>query len=119
MIIHRWRVSLSPGNEQAYYWGSKAASQPGTRNYIGIESHAVDSLIEHVTNSVDRDALVNGMRALDRVLLHDHYVVPLYHLDKDRVAYWNRLGHPQNTPIYGFVLETWWQDPKKALALPR
>ena len=119
MIMHRWRVTLSPGNEQAFYWGSEAADTEGTRNYIGLQSSAVDKLINYITNTTDRKKLVTGMRSLDRVLLQGHYVVPLYHLEKDRVAYWNRLSRPGNTPIYGFVLETWWQDPNKAKELPR
>ncbi len=64
-------------------------------------------------------ALVTAMHALDRLLLAGHYVVPLYHLTEDRVAYWDRLGRPEVTPTYGFVLETWWEDPVKAAALPR
>ncbi len=119
MIINRWGISLSPGNEQAFYWGSEAADQDGSRNYMGLKSDAVDDLITEVTAARDRAGLVTAMRALDRVLLWGHYVVPLYYLQNDRVAYWNRFGHPEMTPVYGYVLETWWQDPAKAVANPR
>lgn len=119
MIINRWGISLSPGNEQAFYWGSDAADREGTRNYMGVKDPAVDAIVKQIGASVDRAALVTAMHALDRVLLAGHYVVPLYHLTEDRVAYWNRLGRPEVTPIYGFVLETWWEDPEKAAALPR
>ena len=119
MIINRWGISLSPGNEQAFYWGSQAADEVGSRNYMGVRDPVVDALIEKVTGAADRRGLVEAMRALDRVLLAGHYLIPLYHLKNDRVAYWNRLGHPDVTPVYGFVLETWWQDPAKAAALPR
>ncbi len=108
IIIHTWRITLSPGNEQAHYWGSAAAEQDGTRNYIGIQSAAVDGLIEKVTGSRDRDALVAAMRALDRVLLAGHYVVPLYHSGVDRLAYWDKFARPDVIPTYGFVLESWW-----------
>ena len=108
MIVHTWRITLSPGNEQAHYWGAAAADQEGTRNYIGIKSAAVDALIEHVTGSRDRPQLVAAMRALDRVLLAGHYVIPLYHQRVDRLAYWDTLARPQTIPTYGFVLETWW-----------
>ena len=108
MIVHTWRISLSPGNEQAHYWGAAAADQPGTRNYIGIKSAAVDWLIDQVTNSADRRQLVTAMRALDRVLRAGHYVVPLYHQQVDRVAYWNKFARPDVIPTYGFVLESWW-----------
>ncbi|MCX8231363.1 MAG: ABC transporter substrate-binding protein, partial [Alphaproteobacteria bacterium] len=108
MIIHTWRISLSPGNEQAHYWGTAAADQTGTRNYIGIKSAAVDWLIDQITNSTDRGQLVTGMRALDRVLRAGHYVVPLYHQQVDRVAYWDKFARPDVIPTYGFVLESWW-----------
>ncbi|MEE9301510.1 MAG: extracellular solute-binding protein, partial [Alphaproteobacteria bacterium] len=116
MIINRWGVSLSPGNEQAFYWGSEAADQEGTRNYMGVKSAAVDALIKRITAAPNREGLVTAIRALDRVLLAGHYIVPLYHLSEDRVAYWDRLGRPDVTPIYGRVFETWWEDPVKAAA---
>ena len=119
MIINRWGISLSPGNEQSFYWGTDAADEAGSRNYMGVQDPAVDALIAKVTGAADRQGLVDAMRALDRVLLSGHYLIPLYHLKNDRVAYWNRLGHPEVTPVYGFVLETWWQDPDKAARLPR
>lgn len=108
MIVHTWRITLSPGNEQAHYWGTAAADQEGTRNYIGVKSAAVDAMIDQVTASRDRAQLVSAMRALDRVLLAGHYVIPLYHQRGDRLAYWDKFARPQTIPTYGFVLETWW-----------
>ena len=108
MVVHFNFISRSPGNEQAHYWGSAAANQPGTRNYIGIESATVDWLIEQVTSSRDRHQLVTAMRVLDRLLRAGHYVVPLYHQKVDRVAYWNKFARPGVIPTYGFVLESWW-----------
>ncbi|MEQ8246788.1 MAG: extracellular solute-binding protein [Alphaproteobacteria bacterium] len=108
MIVHTWRITLSPGNEQAHYWGTAAADQEGTRNYIGVKSAAVDAMIYQVTASRDRAQLVSAMRALDRVLLAGHYVIPLYHQRGDRLAYWDKFARPQTIPTYGFVLETWW-----------
>ena len=119
MIVHRWRVSLSPGNEQAFYWGSAAAEEVGSRNYAGIRDPVVDGLIEAVTAAHDRDRLVGAIRAMDRVLSWGHYVVPLYYLAEDRVAYWDAFGRPEVTPTYGYVIETWWADRAKAAALGR
>ncbi|PPR79753.1 MAG: Oligopeptide-binding protein AppA [Alphaproteobacteria bacterium MarineAlpha2_Bin1] len=109
MIINKWRVTLSPGNEQAYYWGSKAATDKGTRNYIGIKNKGIDKLIEKITKTTERKELVTAIRALDRVLLHNFFVIPMYHIKFDRVAYWNKITRPNKTPIYGYVLETWWE----------
>ena len=109
MIVYRWGMSLSPGNEQAFYWGSKAAGQKGTRNYPGIRNPAVDRLIERMTEARagrsrnDREVFVDVVRAMDRVLLWGHHFVPLYYLQGDRVAYWNRFGRPGVTPLLMIV----------------
>ena len=113
MIMYRWGMSLSPGNEQAFYWGTQAAGQEGTRNYPGIRNPAVDELIDLMTEARDRDAFVDIVRAMDRVLLWGHYFVPLYHLKDDRVAYWDGFGRPEVTPLYGILVDTWWEDPDK------
>ena len=114
MIIYRWGMSLSPGNEQAFYWGSRAAGQEGTRNYPGIRNPAVDRLIELMTEAREREVFVEIVRAMDRVLLWGHHFVPLYYLQGDRVAYWDRFGRPAVTPLYGVVIDAWWEDPAKA-----
>ena len=114
MIIYRWGMSLSPGNEQAYYWGAAAAAQEGTRNYPGVRDPVVDELIDRMTKARERDAFVDIVRAMDRVLLWGHYFVPLYHLNEDRIAYWDKFGRPEITPLYGIVMEAWWEDSDKA-----
>ena len=80
----------------------------------------VDRLIESVTAARDREGLVGAIRAMDRVLSWGHYVVPLYHLAEDRVAYWEAFGRPALTPTYGAVIETWWArpGPRPPLAAP-
>ena len=89
------------------------ATTPASRDPV------VDGLIEAVTAAHDREQLVGAVRAMDRVLAWGHYVVPLYHLAEDRVAYWDAFGRPAITPTYGYVVETWWTDPAKAAALGR
>lgn len=117
MILYWWDQSLSPGNEQAFYFGSGAARTDGTRNYPGIQSPVVDAMIGHITAARDRTHLVAAARALDRVLQWGHYVVPLFHQPKDRVARWDKFGIPKKTPLYGFQLNAWWIDPVKAKAI--
>jgi len=106
ILVHNWGVTLSPGNEQAHYWGSAAAREEGTRNYIGLQDPAVDQLITQIVAARTRDDLIAATRALDRVLRAGHYVVPHYFLPEDRLALWNRLAHPEFTPTYGYVIET-------------
>ena len=108
MTLNRWTSTLSPGNEQIYYWGSEAADWQGSRNYAGIRSPAVDALADSLAAAVDRDDLVTRARALDRALTWGHYVIPLYHLTADHVAYWSRLKRPAVTPVYGMVIDAWW-----------
>lgn len=105
----RWFNSLSPGNEQMFFWSCAAAKQNGSRNYAGICDPVVDALAASVPNARTREELVATVRALDRVLLAGHYVVPLYHLGVDLVAYQaQKLAHPTQIPTYGPILESWW-----------
>ncbi|MBI1206440.1 MAG: ABC transporter substrate-binding protein [Azospirillum sp.] len=110
MVLFRWISTLSPGNEQVVFFGSAAADQPGSRNYPGIRSAAVDYLTNSLGQTTDRADLVARMHALDRVLSWGWYTVPLTYLPDDRIAYWRHLHHPQITPVYGVGLETWWID---------
>lgn len=119
MVIKTWYETLSPGNEQRYYWGSEAAETPGSRNLAGITDPVVDALVDLIADAPDRKSLISRTRALDRVLLWGHHVIPLYHLRTDWVAYWNKFSRPEVTPVYGYVIEAWWVDPEKQAALRR
>ena len=105
--------SLSPGNEQREYWGSTQAEVQGSRNYAGIRNPVVDALIDQLIAAPDRDSLVHHTRALDRVLLWNHYVVPQFHIRTFRIAHWNKFSRPAVTPKYRVGLDTWWVDPNK------
>lgn len=111
MITQVIPQSDSPGNEQREYWHSTNANVTGSRNYMGVSDPVVDELVELVIEAPDREALVHRVQALDRVLLHGHYVVPHWHLTKDRVAYWNKLQRPETTPKNGIDLDNWWINP--------
>ena len=115
-IIASWGQSLSPGNEQRGYWGSQAADQSGSRNYAGIKNPAVDALIERVIFAKNRAELVAATKALDRVLLWNHYVVPQWTYGKVRTARWDRFSHPKLMPRYGAAAfpTVWWWDKEKA-----
>jgi peptide/nickel transport system substrate-binding protein len=112
MIENRWDQSLSPGNEQAFYWGSAAADQPGTRNYMGVKSPAVDAMIAALLKAQDRGDFVSAVRALDRVLISGFYVIPLFYLPAQWIARWTTIGRPAATSLYGYLPETWWREPK-------
>lgn len=113
MIDYRWEQSLSPGNEQLFYWGSAAADQQGSRNYMGVKSQAVDAMIAAMLNVTSRPDFVSATRALDRVLLSGMYVVPLYFPPVQWVARWTRIAHPSRTSLFGYLPETWWQKDLK------
>jgi microcin C transport system substrate-binding protein len=117
VIVSSWGQSLSPGNEQRIYWSSQAAETPGSRNYAGIKDHVIDQLIELVISAPDRESLVQRTRALDRALLWGHYVIPNWHIPYDRMIYWDKFGIPENIPMQGTSLLTWWIDRAKATAL--
>jgi microcin C transport system substrate-binding protein len=116
VISATWGESLSPGNEQRGYWGSQAAEQPGSLNLIGIKNPAVDAMIDQVIFAKNRPDLVAATKALDRVLLWNHYVVPQWTYGKMRSARWDRFGHPDPLPKYGTGAfpAVWWWDADKA-----
>ncbi|PWC44843.1 extracellular solute-binding protein [Azospirillum sp. TSO22-1] len=110
-VVSRWWSStLSPGNEQVYYYGSKAADTPGTRNYAGIKDPAVDALAASIASARTRPELEARVKALDRVLLWGFYMVPLFHSPVDRIARWSGVQRPPLTPVYGAMTETWWRE---------
>ncbi len=114
MIQYDWPVSLSPGNEQGFRFGSEAAVTDGSFNYAGVKSDAVDAMIRAMLEAEDETDFVAAVRALDRLLLSGDYVVPLFHLPTQWVAYWRRLQHPEKTPLYGYQFDTWWAEPTAA-----
>jgi len=90
LIITGWRQSSSPGNEQYDYWGSKSADEPGSRNYAGINHPVIDELIDKLVSAPDRASMIPLVKAMDRILLHNHYVIPQWYGPFYRVAYWTR-----------------------------
>lgn len=112
MIVNRFAVSLSPGAEQQTRWGSEYADDEGGRNYAGVRDRVVDSLAETLANAPDRETLEAAARALDRVLLAGHYVIPLYFSDIDHIAYWGDLGYVDYQPLYGQIatVDAWWSN---------
>jgi len=116
-VVASFRQSLSPGNEQRDFWSSENAMVDGSRNIIGINDPAVDELIEKIIAAPDRAELVAATRALDRVLLWGHYVVPQWHMQNFRLAFWDRFGQPATKPKYSVGFFNWWIDPKKDATL--
>ncbi|HLB06542.1 MAG TPA: extracellular solute-binding protein [Alphaproteobacteria bacterium] len=118
IVVANFGQSLSPGNEQREFWGSAYADMPGSRNLIGIENPVVDALIEAIIAAPERESLIAATRALDRVLLRNHYVIPQWHIRSFRVAYWNEFARPAVQPPYGLgLIDRWWVDAAKATAL--
>ncbi len=116
MIQYFWPVSLSPGNEQSFRWGSEAAVTEGSFNYPGVKSAGVDAMIEAMLKAEDRTGFVSAVRALDRVLLSGDYLIPLFHLPRQWVAHWSDLKRPETTPLYGYQIDAWWLAPSGATA---
>jgi peptide/nickel transport system substrate-binding protein len=115
MIKFRWEQSLSPGNEQSFYFGSAAAGSDGSRNYMGVRSKAVDAMIAALLRARDRSSFVDAVRALDRVLISGCYVVPLFYLPKQWVVRQAFIEHPVRTSLFGYLPETWWHQPTRTL----
>jgi peptide/nickel transport system substrate-binding protein len=109
MIQNRWDQSLSPGNEQSFYWGSEAADIKGTRNYMGARNPAIDAMIEALLAARGHEAFVSAVRALDRALMSGFYAIPVLNAGEQWIARWNRVERPSVTALTGSLPETWWQ----------
>lgn len=116
-ITHVFAMSLSPGNELRSFWTSEAADEEGSRNYAGIKNPVVDELVERVIKAPSRKAQVAAAKAMDRILLHEHYTIPEYYGDSYRVAYWNKFSRPDIRPAHALGFNYWWVDPEKEAAL--
>lgn len=103
-----WYASLSPGNEQLFRWSIGSAETQGSFNYAGVKNPAVNAMIAALLAATTREDFISAVRALDRVLLSGHYVIPLFHLKKQWIARWKTLAHPAKTSLYGYRVDTWW-----------
>lgn len=110
MIFYEWSQSLSPGNEQSFYWGSASVDENGTRNYMGVRSKAVDAAIGALLAARTHGEFVAAARALDRVLLSGNYVIPLFYSPTQWVALWKKVKHLQRQSLYGYRSDTWWVE---------
>ncbi|MBE8220313.1 MAG: ABC transporter substrate-binding protein [Alphaproteobacteria bacterium] len=108
IILYDYYASLSPGNEQAFYWGAEAATTQGSRNYAGIQDAGLDNAIAALTQAQDKQGFTTAARAIDRALMGGHYFVPLFHTPTQWIAQWQHLQHPLETSLYGTRLDTWW-----------
>ncbi len=119
MILSGWGESESPGNEQRSFWGSNAADSPASRNLVGIKDPVIDELIELLIKAPSRESLIARTRALDRVLLWHHFVIPNWHLRKQRILYWDKFSRPEQPARFGTSWSLWWFDQAKADRLQR
>ena len=108
MIQWTWGASLSPGNEQINRWSSRAADIQGSLNYAGARNPAADAMIDALLAAHTYDELTTAVRAFDRVLLSGDYVIPLFHIPKQWMAYWSFLRQPERTALFGTDFDTWW-----------
>jgi peptide/nickel transport system substrate-binding protein len=109
-------LSLSPGNEQLLYWGAAGVTEPGTRNWMGVNSPAVEAMIAAMLKAPNTDEFTAATKALDRVLTSGRYVIPIWYSDVSRLAYSANLKYPEKIPLYGdwtgFLPDTWWYQAK-------
>ncbi|MBP9692827.1 MAG: ABC transporter substrate-binding protein, partial [Alphaproteobacteria bacterium] len=112
MIVQFWGHTMSPGNEQLFYWSSEAADKPGSRNYPGIKSPVVDALCNAIVSARTREDLVAAVKALDRTLLWGHYVLPTGHKTKDYIVYWDHVEHPPLSPLGLPSISSLWSKEK-------
>ncbi len=113
MIQTTWASTLSPGNEQLFRWSASTADAKGSYNFAGVSNPAADAMIEAMLKAATEPEFVSAVRALDRVLLSNDYVIPLFFGPRQWVAHAARLKHPEKTPLFGYAIDSWWiEEPK-------
>jgi peptide/nickel transport system substrate-binding protein len=110
IVVKSFTSSLSPGIEQVGRWSSQSRDREGTDNFAGVADPDVDTLIQHILTARSAEDFTAAVRSHDRLLLSGHYVLPLYHVDKQWVARSKRIGHPDTVPLYGYQLPAWWDQ---------
>lgn len=110
MIQWVWPASASPGNEQRNRWSTAAAQRSGSLNYSGAASPAIDRMIDALLEARSREDFVSAVRALDRILLSGFYVVPLFYVADQWLAYDGLLQRPPRLPLFGTSIDLWWRD---------
>ncbi|WP_299963024.1 extracellular solute-binding protein [uncultured Roseobacter sp.] len=114
MTTYRRALSLSPGNEQRFYWGSGTAAQPGSRNLMGVRSPAVDAMIDAMLSAEDEADFTAAVRALDRALMSGRYVIPFWQFTTGRIAHVAEMAYPDTLPLYGdgpeYMPQVWWYE---------
>lgn len=110
MVLYKWHSTLSPGNEQDFYWGSKFADQKGSRNYAAIRDQDVDQAVQDIANALHYDALIEAAHRLDKAIMMGYYFVPLYYHGYDKIAYSAAIKRPNFLPLYGSIVESWWHQ---------
>ncbi len=114
----RFVFNLSPGAELNSYFASSTVDQVGSFNIPGIKDPVVDALIGEVAAATNRPSLIAAARALDRVLLWGHYMIPQWYKGAHHLVYWNKFDRPALKPRYARgVFDTWWVDREKDDAL--
>ncbi len=108
MAIVSFPMSQMPGNEQKEMWGSRSADIKGSFNLIGIKNPAADALLDKIVKAQEKESYIAALRALDRVLRHEYYMIPQWYSAHKRVAYRNRFAHPQTKEKVGFQPFSWW-----------
>jgi len=111
--------SLNPGNEQAQFWGSASADQPGNYNYAGIKNPVIDAIVQQVIHAPSREQLVLKTRVLDRLLRAGYYQIPTYGKGENWFAYWNMYHQPKVKPKLSSGIDYWWSDAGQAQKVTR
>ncbi len=114
MVLYNWQNTLSPGSEQSVYWGCAAAKEKGRFNYAGICDPRIEDLIVKIPNAKTTTEMTESVHPLDKILMSEHYTIPLFYTGRDFVSSWARVNHPETPSLYGNIMESWWVEPQKS-----
>ncbi|MET3700860.1 extracellular solute-binding protein [Citrobacter sp. UYEF32] len=117
MMPRVWRAMPWPSSDLQISWSSQYIDS--TYNSPGVKSPILDKLIAQIIQAQgDKQKLLPLGRALDRVLTWNYYMLPMWYMAADQVAYWDKFSMPGIRPVYSLGFDTWWYDVNKAAKLP-
>lgn len=108
VVVRVFGSGMIPGNELYNYWDSSRADVNGSGNLSGVKNPVIDDLVSKIVKAETQEGLIYNVKALDRVLQHNHYVIPHWNIQSFRMIYWDKFSKPKKSPKFGVGVDSWW-----------
>jgi microcin C transport system substrate-binding protein len=107
IIVNVFPQSTIPGAELYSYFHSSQSNIKGSRNLLGLQDKKIDSLVEKISITTDKNKIIQLCQQLDKYLLTNYFVIPHWYNNTYRILYRNIFAIPKNKPKYSLALDSW------------